>query len=281
MKIITKFLTLQKEIKKAKKQGKTIGFVPTMGALHQGHLSLIRKARRENDLVIVSIFVNPTQFGPKEDYAKYPRNLRLDAQLCGKEKTDIIFYPGVKEMYPCGYNTYVTVERLSDTLCGKYRPGHFKGVATAVTKLLNIVNPDAAYFGQKDAQQAVIIKKLVGDLNMPVKIKIMPTLRERDGLALSSRNVYLSPAERKDALVLFQALKLAKDLIKGGQRDAAKVIAKMRNLIEKKKTAKIDYVSIVGLDNLEFLKKITGSCLIAEAVWIGRTRLIDNIIIGG
>lgn len=281
MKIIAKFLILQKEIKKAKKQGKTIGFVPTMGALHQGHLSLIRKARRENDLVIVSIFVNPTQFGPKEDYAKYPRNLRLDAQLCGKEKTDIIFYPGVKEMYPCGYNTYVTVERLSDTLCGKYRPGHFKGVATVVTKLLNIVNPDAAYFGQKDAQQAVIIKKLVGDLNMPVKIKIMPTLRERDGLALSSRNVYLSPAERKDALVLFQALKLAKDLIKGGQRDAAKVIAKMRNLIEKKKTAKIDYVSIVGLDNLEFLKKITGSCLITEAVWIGRTRLIDNIIIGG
>jgi len=280
MKIITKFSILQKEIRKAKKQGKIVGFVPTMGALHQGHLSLIRRARRENDLVIVSIFINPAQFGPKEDYAKYPRNLRLDAQLCGQEKTDIIFYPGVKEMYPSGFNTYVTVERLSDVLCGKCRPGHFKGVATVVTKLLNIVNPDTAYFGQKDAQQAVIIKKLAGDLNIPVKIKIMPTLRERDGLALSSRNVYLSPAERKDALVLFQALELAKDRIGGGQRDAAKVIAKMRHLIEKKKTAKIDYVSIVGLNDLAPLKKITGSCLIAEAVWFGKTRLIDNIIIG-
>jgi len=280
MKIITKFSIIQKEIKKAKKQGKTVGFVPTMGALHQGHLSLIRIARRENDLVVVSIFVNPSQFGPKEDYTKYPRNLELDAELCGKEKTDIIFYPGAKEMYPCGYNTYVTVERLSDTLCGKYRPGHFKGVATVVTKLLNIINPDIAYFGQKDAQQAVIIKKLVGDLNMPAKIKIMPTLREKDGLALSSRNVYLNPAERKDAPVLSQALDLAKGLVKRGVKDTTKIVDAMKHLIKKKKTAKIDYISIVGLENLEPLRKITGSCLIAEAVWIGRTRLIDNIIIG-
>jgi len=281
VKIITKFSILQKEIKKAKKQGKIVGFVPTMGALHQGHLSLIRQARRENDLVVVSIFINPAQFGPGEDYAKYPRNLKLDAQLCGKEKTGILFYPGVKEMYPSGYSTYVAVEHLSDVLCGKYRPGHFKGVATVVTKLLNIVNPDVAYFGQKDAQQAVIIKKLVSDLNMPVKIKVMPTLREKDGLALSSRNAYLSGAERKDALVLYQALKLAKGLVKRGVKDTAKITDAMKHLVKKKKTVKIDYISMVGLENLEPLKKITGSCLIAEAVWIGRTRLIDNIIIGG
>jgi len=281
MKIITKSSILQKEIKKAKSRGKTIGFVPTMGALHEGHLSLIRQARRENDLVVVSIFVNPAQFGPKEDYGKYPRDLKPDARLCAKEKTDIIFYPGVKEMYPYGYNTYVTVEHLSDALCGKYRPGHFKGVATVVTKLLNIVAPDVAYFGQKDAQQAVIIKKLVNDLNMPAKIRIMPTLREKDGLELSSRNVYLSGTERKDALVLYQALKLAKGLVKIGVKDAAKITQAMKHLVMEKKTAKIDYISIVDLKNLEPLKKITGSCLIAEAVWIGRTRLIDNTMIGG
>jgi len=252
-----------------------------MGALHRGHLSLIRKARRENDFVVVSIFVNPIQFGLKEDYAKYPRNLKLDAQLCGKEKTDILFYPGVKEMYRPAYNTYVTVEHLSDALCGKNRPGHFRGVATVVTKLLNMIGPDTAYFGQKDAQQAVIIKKLAGDLNMPVKIKVMPTMRERDGLALSSRNVYLSDAERKDALVLYQALKLAKGLVKRGVRGTTKITDAMKQLIKNKKTAKIGYVSIVDLENLEPLKRITGRCLIAEAVWIGRTRLIDNIIIGG
>jgi pantoate--beta-alanine ligase len=279
MKIITKLSGLRKEIKQAKRKNRTIGFVPTMGALHKGHLSLIRKARRQNDIVIVSIFVNPIQFGPKEDYASYPRNLKLDAQLCGKEKTDIIFYPDAKEMYPPNYKTYVTVEHLGDVLCGRSRLGHFKGVATVVTKLLNIVNPDIAYFGQKDAQQAIIIKKLVCDLNMPVKIKIMPTVRESNGLALSSRNVYLNSTERKDALVLYQALQLAKDLIRRGVRDAGKITSQMKHLIKKKETAKIDYVSIVNLENLEPVKKITKNCLIAVAVWIGRTRLIDNIII--
>lgn len=280
MKIITKPSSLQREIKKSKKQGKRIGFVPTMGAMHEGHLSLIRRARRENEIVVVSIFVNPIQFGPKEDYARYPRDLNRDAQLCREEKTDIIFYPDIKEMYPPGYKTYIVVEQLGDVLCGASRPGHFRGVATVVTKLFNIVSPNIAYFGQKDAQQAVIIKKLAYDLNMPVKIKIMPTLRQKDGLALSSRNVYLSDAEKKDALVLSQALKLAGELIKKGVRDTARITKEMKHLIGKKKTAKIDYVSIVDLENLRSLKKITGKCLVAVAVRIGRTRLIDNIISG-
>jgi len=264
--------------KEARTQGKSIGFVPTMGALHSGHLSLIRKARKENDFVAVSIFVNPAQFGPKEDLKKYPRNLKLDAKLCKKEGVDIIFYPSAKEIYPEGYKTYVKVEDLSKVLCGSSRPGHFRGVATVVTKLFNIVHPDIAYFGQKDAQQAIIIKKMVSDLNMPVKIKVMPTVREKDGLAMSSRNMYLNPRERKDAVVLSQALNLSGDLIKSGIRDSRKIINRMSRVIRSKRAAKIDYVSIVGLDNLKPVKKISGKCLIALAVWIGKTRLIDNII---
>jgi len=264
--------------KEARTQGKSIGFVPTMGALHAGHLSLIRKARKENDFVAVSIFVNPAQFGPKEDFKKYPRNLKLDAKLCKKEGVDIIFYPSAKEIYPEGYKTYVKVEDLSKVLCGSARPGHFRGVATVVTKLFNLVHPDIAYFGQKDAQQAIIIKKMVSDLNMPVKIKVMPTVREKDGLAMSSRNMYLNPRERKDAVVLSQALNLSGDLIKSGIRDSRKIVNRMSQLIKTKKTAKVDYISIVDLESLKPLKKITGNCLIALAVWIGKTRLIDNII---
>jgi pantoate--beta-alanine ligase len=279
MKITRKIKSLRKEISKIKSENKTIGFVPTMGALHKGHLSLIRKARSDNDKVVVSIFVNPIQFGPKEDFIKYPRNLLQDAALCRKEGVDIIFYPDADQMYPANFRTYVKVCDLSDCLCGQSRPGHFKGVATVVTKLFNIVSPDIAYFGQKDAQQAVIIRRMADDLNIPVKIKVMPTVRERDGLAMSSRNVHLSEEERKDALVLSQSLNLAKDLIKRGMNDADKIIRSMRQLMQRKETAQIDYIAIVDSVSLKPIKKITDNCLIALAVWIGKTRLIDNILV--
>ncbi|MDP2923282.1 MAG: pantoate--beta-alanine ligase [Candidatus Omnitrophota bacterium] len=279
MRIIRNIKPMQEASKKARRNNQTIGFVPTMGALHQGHLSLIRRARRENALVVVSIFVNPAQFSPQEDFKKYPRNFKRDIRMCKSEGVDIIFYPDKKEMYPDNYRTYVMVEGLSDVLCGKFRPGHFKGVATVVIKLFNIVHPDIAYFGQKDAQQAIIIKKMVEDLNLPLKIKVMPTLREKDGMALSSRNAYLKPNERRDALVLERALNLAKDLVGQGKRNSSQIIRKMRQLIEQKKSAKVQYISIVDLENLKPVAKIKEKALIALAVSIGRTRLVDNIIV--
>jgi len=266
--------------KNAHLERKTIGFVPTMGALHAGHLSLIEEARRQNDRVVVSIFVNPTQFAPHEDYKKYPRHLKLDAQLCRRKGVDVIFYPDARRMYPANYKTYVVVQSLGDVLCGKLRPGHFKGVATVVTKLFHIVNPDIAYFGQKDAQQAIIIKKMTEDLNMQVKIKVIPTLRSKDGLALSSRNAYLSNSERTDALVLHQALNLARDLIRQGDKNPFGIIRKMKRLINRKENASIQYVSIVDLEGLKPVAKIKDKVLIALAVFIGKTRLIDNIIVG-
>lgn len=279
MKIIGKIKSLREEIRKIKLNNKTIGFIATMGALHKGHLSLIQKARSDNDKAVVSIFVNPVQFGPKEDFKKYPRNLLQDVKLCKQAGVDIIFYPDINEMYPEDYRTYVEVKDLSDCLCGKFRPGHFRGVTTIVTKLFNIVSPDIAYFGQKDAQQAIIIKKMTEDLNIPVKIKVMPTIREKDGLSLSSRNVYLSIEERKDAVVLSQSLNLAKDLIKKGMKDADKIIRSMRQLIQSKKSAKIDYIAIVDSNTLKPIKKIINNCLIVLAVWIGKTRLIDNMTV--
>ncbi len=264
---------------KLRRAGETIGFIPTMGTLHAGHLSLIRKAAQENDFVVVSIFVNPAQFGPREDFKKYPRDLKHDAYLCRREGVDAIFYPQAKEIYPHNYKTYITVKELSAVLCGKSRPGHFQGVATIVTKLFNIVQPDIAYFGQKDAQQAIVIKRMAADLNIPVKIKVMPTLREKDGLAMSSRNAYLNKAERIDALVLSCSLNLAKDLIRGGVRDSSRIIKAMRNLIQKKRSAKIDYISIVDPENLQPMRRILDHCLVALAVWIGKTRLIDNAVI--
>lgn len=256
-----------------------IGFVPTMGALHQGHLSLIRKARKENDKVIVSIFVNPVQFCPKEDFKRYPRPVKKDIACCQKEGVDFIFYPSAQDMYPQGYRTYVRVEGLSSMLCGRSRPGHFQGVTTVVAKLFNIVRPDIAYFGQKDAQQAMIIKRMVRDLNIAVEIKLMPTVREKDGLAMSSRNQYLNQEERKDADVLLRALNLAKDSVKAGVQDTVVIINQMRKMILAKKRVKIDYIAIVDADELTLVKKITDRCLIALAVWIGKTRLIDNVII--
>lgn len=263
------------------KKNKTVGFVPTMGALHGGHLSLIRRARRDNDIVVVSIFVNPAQFGPKEDFRRYPRPFKRDAFLCRKEGVDFIFYPTASRMYPDGFRTQVNVKELSDCLCGESRPGHFKGVATVVAKLFNIVSPDIAYFGQKDAQQAVIIKRMLSDLNMPIKIKVLPIVREKDGLALSSRNAYLNGKERKDARVLFNSLNLARDLVKRGVRDAAKIIGPMKRLINEKESAKVDYISVVDTHNLKPLKRISAQALVILAVWIGKTRLIDNIIVYG
>jgi pantoate--beta-alanine ligase len=256
---------------------KTIGFVPTMGALHKGHLSLIRKARKENDIIVVSIFVNPIQFAPKEDYSRYPRNLSLDAGLCRKEGVGVIFYPNAKDMYFENHKTYASVEDLGDSLCGSFRPGHFKGVATVVAKLFNIVSPDKAYFGQKDAQQAIIIKKMAEDLDFSVKIKVMPTIRENDGLAMSSRNIYLTKHERLDAAVLYQALILAKELVKKGNISPRDIIERMRHLIHTRKSARIQYISIVDAFNLNPLNQIKGRVLIALGVWIGKTRLIDNI----
>ena len=276
MKIIRSPQNLYKELNELKGKNKTIGFVPTMGALHEGHLSLIRAARKENDYLVVSIFVNPTQFGPKEDLKRYPRPIRKDLELCRKEKVDFIFYPAAVNLYPRGFSTFVTVEGLSDMLCGKFRPGHFKGVATIVTKLFNIIQPDNAYFGQKDAQQVIIIKQMVKDLNFAVKIKVMPIFREKDGLAMSSRNIFLSKSERQDALVLSKALNLAAMMIKNGARDARAIINKISQLIRKKKGAMVDYIAITDERSLRKIKKISGSCLIAMSVRFGKTRLIDN-----
>lgn len=251
-----------------------------MGYLHDGHLSLIRKSRRENNFVVLSIFVNPTQFGPTEDFNKYPRDLKHDCLLAEREKTDCIFYPLAKDMYPKGYKTFVAVEDLSSLLCGKSRPAHFRGVTTVVTKLLNIIMPDTVYFGQKDAQQSIIIKRMIADLNMPVKIKILPTVRELDGLAMSSRNKYLLATERKDAPVLYSALKEAQSLIRNGLRDTGKIKKQIIKTITSKKTARLEYVEIVDAENLKPVEKIEDKTLIAVACSFGKVRLIDNVIIG-
>ncbi len=275
--IIIKSIVSLSKIIAGVKPDKRIGYVPTMGALHLGHISLIRAARRENDMVVVSIFVNPLQFGPKEDFTGYPRGLRKDAWLCERFGADIIFCPNYKVMYPEGFSTLVQVAGLSEVLCGASRPGHFQGVATVVAKLFNIVQPDTAYFGQKDAQQVAVIKKMAGDLNMPVKIKVVPTARDTDGLALSSRNRYLNAQERKDASVLYKSLSLARRLISKGQTSSPAIIAAMKRLISTVRSAKIDYVAIVDVVSFKPKLKISDKVLIMVAVWIGKTRLIDNM----
>ncbi len=281
MKVVDTIPRMSTLVKIFKKEGKSIGLVPTMGSLHEGHLSLARAAKKHTDVVVMSIFVNPLQFGPKEDFEKYPRDLKRDEDLATLAGVDILFSPSVHDIYPAGYSTYVNVEGLADALCGSSRPGHFKGVTTVVTKLFEIVRPKIAYFGQKDAQQAIIIKKMAGDLNMGVEIKIMPIIRSPDGLAMSSRNVYLSEAERQDALVLRESLKKAEDMIKAGERDSKKVIKAMQELIRPVPTAKIDYLSIVDTATLKDIRTISQEVLIAVAVFIGKTRLIDNMIVKG
>jgi len=262
-----------------RKEGKAIGFVPTMGYLHEGHASLIRTARKHTDIVIISIFVNPIQFSPNEDFDKYPRDFKRDEEIARLAGTDVIFYPSAKEMYPDTFATYVNVERLTDTLCGATRPGHFRGVTTVVAKLFGIVKPDIAYFGQKDAQQSVVIRKMVEDLNMGVEIKVLPTVREDDGLAMSSRNAYLSADERKDAAILFQSLKKAQDAIEAGEADAKKVVKMMEEMILSRQGHRIEYIRIVDTKSLADIKTIAGQALIALAVRIGTTRLIDNVMV--
>lgn len=280
MKIVKGVKSMQRLAKSIKREGKLIGFVPTMGCLHEGHLSLIREAKKDTDTVVVSIYINPMQFGPKEDYRRYPRNLNRDSRLAKSAGADIIFAPLDEEMYPAGHLTSVSVGDLSDKLCGRFRPGHFTGVSTVVTKLFNIVAPSIAYFGQKDAQQAVIVKKMVQDLDMDTKIKIMPTVREADGLAMSSRNAYLNKAERRNALSLYKALELAKGMIyPGGKRNAKEIISEIKKYIGKKGNFRIDYIEVVDVETLKPLDKIKGKVLIAIALWIGNTRLIDNIVV--
>ncbi|MBS3982811.1 MAG: pantoate--beta-alanine ligase [Dethiobacter sp.] len=279
MEIIREISMLRARVKEARSHGKLVGLVPTMGCLHQGHLALLAKARAENGLTILSIFVNPLQFGVGEDYEEYPRDLESDAVQVEKAGGHIIFAPTVKEMYPQGYATYVDVERLTAGLCGASRPHHFRGVTTVVAKLFNIVIPDNAYFGQKDAQQALVIQRMVRDLNMNVLVHIMPTVREADGLAMSSRNSYLSPAERRAALILSQTLLQVSEKIQGGQRDASAIQAFIVKEISSEPLATIDYVSIVDTEEIRPVKKISGRILIALAVRFGKTRLIDNIIV--
>ncbi len=260
--------------------GKRIGFVPTMGFLHDGHLSLMRLLRPRCEVLVTSIFVNPMQFGPKEDFAQYPRDLQRDLQLCESAACDVVFYPAVEDMYPAHFHTHVEVEYLTETLCGPWRPGHFRGVTTVVCKLFNVVQPHVAAFGQKDAQQVVVIERMVRDLNMPVEIVVGPTVRESDGLAMSSRNVYLSPSERQQATALYHALTLAEHQIRDGERDPAKVILAMKSLMLREISAPvIEYVEIVDRLTLHASPPIAGEIVIALAVRIGRTRLIDNFML--
>ena len=276
MLVISSPVEMQQFSLNARNEGKTVGLVPTMGYLHEGHLSLIRKAREENDIVIISIFVNPTQFGPNEDLDKYPRDLERDKALAEKAGVHVIFHPAKDDMYLKNASTWIEETMLSKPLCGLSRPGHFKGVTTVVLKLLNIVQPHNSYFGWKDAQQALIIKRMVRDLSVPVNVNICPIVREPDGLAMSSRNSYLSPEEREKALVLWQALQAAKKKIDGGERDSGLLKREMRKIIEPK-ASKIDYISIADINTLEEVEEIKGEILIALAVFIGSIRLIDNI----
>lgn len=266
----------RKLVKEWKKQGKTIGLVPTMGFLHEGHASLIKRCREENDIVVVSDFVNPTQFGPTEDLEAYPRDFERDSRLCESLGVDLIFNPEPSDMYTDPH-AYVSIDLLSETLCGKTRPIHFKGVCTVVSKLFNIVSPDRAYFGQKDAQQLAIIRKMVQDLNFDITIVGCPIIREEDGLAKSSRNTYLSPEERKAALCLSKAVKKGQEIIKPGI-DAEEVLSAMRDIINAEPLAKIDYVSMVDALNMQPVDKADRNALVAMAVYIGKTRLIDNFI---
>ncbi len=276
-----KVISTVAEFKEARRKIRgPIGFVPTMGYLHEGHLFLARRAKAENDVSAVSIFVNPTQFGPKEDFARYPRDPDRDLALLEKERTDLVLMPPVEEMYPPGISTWVDVEGVTKRLEGAARPGHFRGVATVVAKLFNIVEPSKAYFGQKDAQQVVVIQKMVAELNMNLEVVVVPTLREPDGLAMSSRNVYLNPEERQAAVVLWRSMNLAKGLQQKGERDAEKLRNEMVALIKKEPLARIDYVSIADPRTLDELSQIKGSALVSMAVYIGKTRLIDNLILG-
>ena len=270
---------MQAEAESLRRSGKTIGFVPTMGYLHEGHLSLIRIAREKADIVVLSIFVNPTQFGPGEDLDKYPRDFKKDEALANQEGVDIIFYPSNSEMYSEGYLSFVEVETIPAGLCGASRPHHFRGVTTIVAKLFNAVKPHFAVFGQKDAQQSIVIKRMVQDLNFDLEIVVAPIVREPDGLAMSSRNVYLSEPERQDALSLSQSLKMAESMIEAGEKDGQVILDMITDRIKSKTHTRIDYVEIVDGEMLKPVRELSGNILIALAVFAGETRLIDNVIL--
>ena len=278
MKIVGTVKEVREQVKEWKKQGLSVGFVPTMGYLHEGHKSLMDAARKGNDKVVVSIFVNPMQFGPTEDLATYPRDLDHDAALCESAGVDLIFHPEAEEMYEKDFCSFVDMTGLTEGLCGKTRPIHFRGVCTVVNKLFNIVTPDHAYFGQKDGQQLAVIRRMVRDLNMDIEIVGCPIIREEDGLAKSSRNTYLSSEERKAALILSKTVALGKELAKT-EKDANKVVEAMKKNIETEPLAKIDYVEAVDALSMAPVEKLEGTCMLAMAVYIGKTRLIDNTLI--
>jgi len=263
----------------ARAEGKSVGLAPTMGFFHEGHLSLMRQARKDNDFVVVSLFVNPIQFGPSEDFRDYPRDLDRDARVAEEVGVDLIFNPSVEEMYREGHNTYIAVRKLTEGLCGASRPGHFLGVTTVVLKLLNIIQPDRAYFGQKDYQQLKVIERMIRDLDVPVEIVPMAIVREPDGLAMSSRNTYLSPEERRAALVLSKSLAYGQELLNSGVTSGEELRRKVEEFVEKEPAAVIDYVAVVDPEDLDCLISIEGKALLALAVRIGRTRLIDNVVI--
>lgn len=277
--ILNKIEEVRAQIKLWKQEGLSIGLVPTMGYLHQGHGSLIRRASMENDRVVVSIFVNPIQFNVKDDLDTYPRDLERDKDIVKEQGGDLIFNPSVEEMYPNNFSTFIDVEGLTEELCGRTRPGHFRGVCTVVTKLLNIISPDRAYFGEKDAQQLAVVKRMVEDLNMDIEIIGCPIVREDDGLAKSSRNVHLNPAERQAAVILNKSLWAAKEFILQGNKDSATIISYIRSILETEPLCKIDYVELVDSLSLRPIEKVDKTVLVALAAFFGKTRLIDNITI--
>jgi pantoate--beta-alanine ligase len=281
LKICTTIAEMRLASRAARRAAQRVGFVPTMGALHEGHLSLVRAARASCDKVVASIFVNPTQFGPNEDLATYPRSYERDRESLEREGVDLLFAPAVEEMYPAGAVTWVTVEELSDKLDGRSRPGHFRGVTTVVAKLFHIVEPDAAFFGQKDAAQVAIIRRMVRDLRLPVEIVVCPIVREADGLAMSSRNAYLDAQQRKQALVLHRSLLRVKQLAETGERDVARLIAAGREEFARESSVRLDYFEIVDPDTLDPVANTSASALAAVAAFVGTTRLIDNIFISG
>ncbi|MBI5416401.1 pantoate--beta-alanine ligase [Candidatus Poribacteria bacterium] len=263
--------------KKMREDKKSIGFIPTMGYFHEGHVSLMKESRLKNDITVVSVFVNPIQFGKNEDFSSYPRDPDRDSQITMEAGVDILFTPSQEEMYSSDFSTYVDPGTIGDLLCGAYRPGHFKGVATVVTKLFNIVKPHRAYFGQKDFQQSMVIKKIARDLNLDLEIIVLPIIREKDGLAMSSRNVYLSPEERKSAAILNKSLKEAEHLIKSGEKKSDIIISHIEKMIKKIKAARIEYISIIDKNTLQNKNILDSDMVIALAIYIGNTRLIDNI----
>jgi len=279
MQIVNTIKEVRRQVKTWKKEGYTIGFVPTMGYLHEGHASLMKKAKEECDKVVASIFVNPMQFGVNEDLDSYPRDLQADAKLCDEIGVDLIFHPEVEEMYEDGFCSYVDMNGLTKELCGKSRPVHFRGVCTVVCKLFNIVTPNRAFFGQKDAQQLAVIRRMVKDLNMDIEIVGCPIIREKDGLAKSSRNTYLNEEERKAALILSQTIFMGEEMVKAGERDADRLITAMKENLAKEPMADIDYVEAVCMDTIEKVEQLEGCVLVAMAVKIGTTRLIDNFIV--